>query len=132
MLMQVQSTITSALSTGNISDTLNDIFTACAADSAEPQRRVVFETCITALNGERLQSQVAKDIIGKLLFEVATHHAHVTQQCQSFQHNIIRWMSWRGTVWLLWQNYSSKVWRRGITMPSGCSQNSCPLFLPRR
>lgn len=70
--MQVQSTITSALFTGNISDTLNDIFTACAADSAEAQRRVVFETCITALNGERLHSQVAKDIIGKLLFEVDT------------------------------------------------------------
>lgn len=67
--MQVEGEITSALSSGSsISETINRLLSV-----AEPQRRVVFETCIAALNtGERLQTQVAKDIIGCLLFEVPT------------------------------------------------------------
>lgn len=65
--MQVEREITSALSSGSsISATLTRLLNA-----VEPQRRAVFETCIAALNtGERLQTQVAKDIIGCLLFEV--------------------------------------------------------------
>ena len=80
--MQVQSTITSALftGTGSISDILSEIFTACAADSAEPQRRVAFETCITALHEGGLHSQVVKDVIGKLLFEVVTSLCTCVQQ----------------------------------------------------
>jgi hypothetical protein len=65
--MQVEREITSALSSGrNISETVNSLLSA-----ANPQRRAIFKTCIAALNtGDRLQTQVAKDIIGSLLFEV--------------------------------------------------------------
>lgn len=72
--LQVRSTVTSVISSGNkVSETINSLFSTCSSDSTEPQRRVIFETCIKALNtgaGERLQTQVAKDIIGKLLLKV--------------------------------------------------------------
>lgn len=59
--------VTSAVSSGNkVSDTLNSLLSGAAAES---QRKVVFETCIAALN-TGLQTQVARDIEGTLLFQV--------------------------------------------------------------
>lgn len=58
-------------------ETVNSLLASNAAESAEPQRRAIFKTCISALNssaGERLHTQVSKEIIGKLLFEVSPLH----------------------------------------------------------
>ena len=41
-----------------------------SAQKAEQLRRAIFETCIAMLNTKHLQTKDARDLIGKLLFEV--------------------------------------------------------------
>lgn len=42
----------------------------CQSESAESVRKAVFQHCIEQLNKDRLQSQMAKELVGKLLIEV--------------------------------------------------------------
>lgn len=44
----------------------------CQSESAESVRKAVFQHCIEQLNKDRLQSQMAKELVGKLLIEVCT------------------------------------------------------------
>lgn len=44
------------------------LFSECQAKEDEPCRKIVFEFCI--LNGQRVTSQVIKEVLGKLLHEV--------------------------------------------------------------
>ena len=44
----------------------------CQSESAESVRKTVFQHCIEQLNKDRLQSQMAKELVGKLLIEVCT------------------------------------------------------------
>ena len=56
-----------------VPNTVDQLLTSCVSEAEEPQRKAIFETCIAALNtsaGEGLQTQVSKEIIGRLLFEV--------------------------------------------------------------
>ena len=67
----MQERIDSAISSGNrIPEVVGSLLNECAADGAEAQQRTIFERCIDALNNDRLQTLVAKDIVGKLLFKV--------------------------------------------------------------
>lgn len=72
--MQIRSAISDAISSGSKApETIDQLLMHCASESADPQRRAIFEICISALNagaGETLQTQVAKGLIGRLLFEV--------------------------------------------------------------
>lgn len=42
----------------------------CQSESADSVRKAVFQHCIEQLNKDRLQSQMAKELVGKLLIEV--------------------------------------------------------------
>lgn len=42
----------------------------CQSEGAEPCHKVIFVYCIDLLNTDQLQSQVAKELVGKLLIEV--------------------------------------------------------------
>lgn len=62
--------LSSALTSGNkVPETINSLLSN-VSESEEPQRRMIFEFCIQALNKESLQTMDAKDVTGKLLFEV--------------------------------------------------------------
>jgi len=49
---------------------VNSLLSSFELDSEEPLRKTVFEVCIEALNKELLSTRVAKEVTGKLLFEV--------------------------------------------------------------
>lgn len=67
----MKTNICSAISAGSqIAEVISSLLAACSADTAEPQRRAIFETCIDVINQEKLTSLVTKNVIGKLLFEV--------------------------------------------------------------
>ena len=73
--MQVKTALHSAVSSGRkVSDAVTPLLATCgsaeSAQQAQQLRRVVFETCVESLNTDNLQTQDAKDLIGKLLFEV--------------------------------------------------------------
>ena len=69
--VQVKEVISLAFSSGSkVPETINSLLSDCVLESEEPQRRVIFELCIQALNNELLQTMDARDITGKLLFEV--------------------------------------------------------------
>ncbi len=70
--MQVEREVAAAISSrSNVSETLTHLLSTCSGDSAEPQRRAIFQTSIAALDtGESLQALLAKEVIGTLLFEV--------------------------------------------------------------
>ena len=61
-------------------------FTDCQSERTEPCRRTAFVSCVDLLNSDRLQSQVAKELVGKLLIEV--QHVGFVIFCKGY----IRWL----------------------------------------
>ncbi|XP_064381889.1 Fanconi anemia group I protein-like isoform X2 [Halichondria panicea] len=49
---------------------VREVLEECKKDEQEPCRKEVFKKCIEALNSNHLHTEVAKEIVGKLLFEV--------------------------------------------------------------
>ena len=46
------------------------VYLDCQTDEDEPCRKAVFEFCVEVSNSERVNSQVMKEVLGKLLYEV--------------------------------------------------------------